>query len=218
MRVKIIQHGTLSILSEEPRADPRENHEWKTALGVDGASNVILVEGSDYKLLVDTGYGYESDSSEVNRERNRLNLEWHLRQHGLHFRDLTDVFLTHAHYDHLGNLYLFPQAHIHAYEGLAAWGNWEDVNGVPDGAEFLPGVRVLATPGHTRTHGSLIIDDEIALAGDAIVDYSYFRDDSVWHFNADFYGLEAARESIRKLTEQARLIVPGHGMPFWVSS
>jgi glyoxylase-like metal-dependent hydrolase (beta-lactamase superfamily II) len=90
------------------------------------------------------------------------------------------------------------------------------VNGVPDGEELRPGVRVLATPGHTMTHGSLIVDDEIALAGDAIVDYSYFRDDSVWNFNADFYGLEAARESIRKLTEPARLIVPGHGMPFWV--
>ena len=96
------------------------------------------------------------------------------------------------------------------------WGHWEGVNGVPDGEELRPGVRVLATPGHTMTHGSLVVDNEIALAGDAIVDYSYFRDDAVWDFNADFYGLAAARESIRKLTEQARLIVPGHGMPFWV--
>jgi len=45
-----------------------------------------------------------------------------------------------------------------------------DVIGVPDGEEFLPGVQVLATPGHTRNHGSLLVDQEIALAGDAIVD------------------------------------------------
>lgn len=90
------------------------------------------------------------------------------------------------------------------------------MNGVPDGKEFLPGVRVLATPDHTITHGSLVVDDEIALAGNAIGDYFYFRDDAVWNFNADFYGLEAARESIRKLTDQSRLIAPGHGMPFWV--
>jgi glyoxylase-like metal-dependent hydrolase (beta-lactamase superfamily II) len=89
-----------------------------------------------------------------------------------------------------------------------------EVIGVPDGEEFLGGVRVVATPGHTRGHASLIVDEGIAVAGDAIVDYSFFRDDAVWSFNADFFGLDAGRESMRRLAERAKLVVPGHGGPF----
>jgi len=221
MRVQIIKYGTLSILSQEPLLDRWDNYRRKQELGVDGASNVILVDAGERKLLVDTGYGYEGDLSAENVERNRLVLEYHLALHGLQFEDITDLFLTHAHWDHIGNLPHFPRARVCAWERLAEFGFFPRLQGmrlegVPEGEEILPGVKVLGTPGHTLNHGSLIVDEDIAIAGDAIVDYSYYRDFSVWNFNADFYGLDAARESIRKLATPGRLIIPGHGLPFFV--
>jgi glyoxylase-like metal-dependent hydrolase (beta-lactamase superfamily II) len=214
VRVTIVKHGTLAILSGEPWDRSGRAYRERTDLGVHGGSNVVLVRGSDYRLLVDTGFEYEADASEENRRANARRLRWHLRQHGLRPADITHVFLTHAHFDHVGNLPLFPAARRHMLDAAACTMFAREVVGVPDGDELLPGVRVVATPGHTRHHASLIVDDRIAIAGDAIVDYSYFRDDAVWSFNTDFFSLEAARETMRRLTERAEVIVPGHGGPF----
>lgn len=61
--------------------------------------------------LVDTGY---DDAEALVRGRPiRLNPEAALAPLGLRPEDITDVTVTHLHYDHAGGLHLLPNAQLH---------------------------------------------------------------------------------------------------------
>lgn len=92
---------------------------------------------------------------------------------------------------------------------------------VDDNEEIAKGVHVMFTPGHTEDHASLIVDARIAglrarvaIAGDAIISYSYFAAGKIWNHNGDFYDKAAAKKSMGRLVEVSDIIVPSHGSPF----
>ncbi len=68
------------------------------------AMRCLLIETNDRKILVDCGIGDKQD------EKFRSHFEPHgedslvqsLKKNGLHAEDITDVFLTHLHFDHVG--------------------------------------------------------------------------------------------------------------------
>ncbi len=75
---------------------------------------VWAVRGEGRCLLVDTGFGEEAAQT-----RNRILLHHPadlLRQAGIDPETITDVILTHLHYDHAGNLDRFPKARFHLQE------------------------------------------------------------------------------------------------------
>jgi glyoxylase-like metal-dependent hydrolase (beta-lactamase superfamily II) len=227
--IRIIKQGTLSWEAfEEP-----ETHvmAMKRLSGLGGGSTVTYIE-SDVKILVDTGFDYESDRSADNIKRNKKNLVHALKDMGLKPSDIDIVFITHWHYDHFGSLGAFKKSRILASQPLEGY----KVATVKDGEAIADGVHVMYTPGHTQEHTSLLLKTEklrytmrnergggsimgighveVAVAGDAIIAPSYYMMDRLWDRNPNFYSSEKAMESVRKLEESADYIIPGHGNIF----
>jgi glyoxylase-like metal-dependent hydrolase (beta-lactamase superfamily II) len=68
------------------------------------AMRCLLIEHGNYKILVDTGMGTKQDEKFFSYYHPHGNdtLEGSLRKHGFAPEDITDVFLTHLHFDHCG--------------------------------------------------------------------------------------------------------------------
>lgn len=231
--VRIIKFGTLTIEAfEEPDLKAVA---LKELCGVGGGSNVIYIE-SDARIIVDTGFDFESSLSEKNAERNRKNLLHHLAILGLEPADIDIIFITHWHMDHFGNLGVFGESEIvTAKAAVEKYGF--DFTGVRDGDRIADGVRAVSTPGHTADHMSLVVETErlrysnsggsggriigigevrIAVAGDAVVSPSYYLAGKVWKYNPDFHSEEEAVKSVERLKNMADYIIPGHGCMFRV--
>lgn len=72
---------------------------------------VWLVRAEDRQILVDTGFGPEAAAA---RKRGLLRtVDTALLEFGVDPGAIEDVIITHLHYDHAGNLPLFPNARFH---------------------------------------------------------------------------------------------------------
>jgi glyoxylase-like metal-dependent hydrolase (beta-lactamase superfamily II) len=145
-----------------------------------------------------------------------------LRDRGINPDDIDAVFITHWHRDHFGNLEVFKKAAHLASKDLVKRIGLDGFQGVRNEEEIAEGVKVVLTPGHTIDHASIIVDSivggvkaRVAIAGDAVVSHSYFQSGQIWQYNADFYSIEVARQSILRLTSLSDIIIPGHGVPFF---
>lgn len=70
-----------------------------------------LLRRGDHVILVDTGY--DAEEAAARGRPIRLDPREALRPLGLRPEDITEVIVTHLHYDHAGGLALFPNAHLH---------------------------------------------------------------------------------------------------------
>lgn len=218
--IKLIKIGTLAF--EEFEQPESTLVAMKHLCGMGGGSNVTYIETEDKKLIVDTGFEYEVDTSERNKERNMKMLREALANFGLKPEDIDLVFMTHLHRDHFGNLGVFKAAEVIALKSLADHFGL-DIRVAKAGEEIADGVGVMTTPGHTEHHASLLLQTErifqneslgspnIVAAGDAIVSHSYYLQNKFWHYNTDFFSAEKAIESIKELCDVADFIIPGHG-------
>ena len=71
---------------------------------IDIAATSLLIEDGKKLILIDTGLGNKQSEkffSYYYRWGNH-NLDKSLKQHGFHRDDITDVFMTHLHFDHCG--------------------------------------------------------------------------------------------------------------------
>jgi glyoxylase-like metal-dependent hydrolase (beta-lactamase superfamily II) len=150
------------------------------------------------------------------------------------------VIVTHCHYDHIGNLGLFPAARIllsgreldfwtgpwarrrqfaqHVEEreiaDLAAANRAGRVGRLGDDEEIGPGLRARWTGGHTP--GQLIVTveterREVVLASDAVHLYEEIELDRPFAILADLAGMYRAYEVLRELTAGPdRVLVAGH--------
>jgi glyoxylase-like metal-dependent hydrolase (beta-lactamase superfamily II) len=68
------------------------------------AMRCLLIETGDRKILVDTGIGDKQDAKWQSffEPHGPETLKGSLAEKGLTFEDITDVFLTHLHFDHVG--------------------------------------------------------------------------------------------------------------------
>ena len=143
-----------------------------------GWSSIVLLRGHGRTALVDVG------SFNV-----RATLIGHLARHGLTPADVTDVILTHSHYDHSVNWTLFRHARLVIgkteldWSLTEPWGEtpvpelyvralaeWPTVVTVGDAEEVLPGMTAHLAPGHTP--GCLVFvlqgeDGDVIFTGDA---------------------------------------------------
>lgn len=190
--------------------------------------SVTLVEGLDEqgklkRILVDTGH-----------TGRRPALDAALRQRGLTPDSIDTVVCTHAHWDHIENLDIFPRAEIvmHSAERLYArrphrndYGcpDWIDavlaryehrVRTVEEGTRLLPGVEVVAAPGHSAGTMAVAVaaSEGIAVvAGDAIQNAIVAR---AGRNELVFWNDELASKSVAKLVAIGDIIYPGHDLPF----
>jgi len=216
--LRIIKLGTICFTASEIASTV--TLKIKSDLGIGGGSTSTLIDG-ERKILVDTSFDCEWLDDPINNERNASNLVRSLGDLGIVPGDIDAVFITHWHRDHFGNLGVFPKAQRLASKRLVERFGLEDFIGVDDQEEIGDGVKVMLTPGHTIDHASVMVNTvlggmkaRIAIAGDAIISDAYFQSGRIWQYNADFYDLGAARESMLRLINASDLVIPGHGVPF----
>ena len=78
-----------------------------------------LIKYGDKTILVDTGF---SDKKLARAYHvNHTDPLMILRQMGILPEDVTDVIITHSHFDHMGNVDKFPKADIYIQEDELAW-------------------------------------------------------------------------------------------------
>lgn len=155
------------------------------------ACNCLLVQWpgeSDRRLIIETGHGpnYGEKEQEIFAINPSRWLRHGLQATGVDPETITDVVVTHLHFDHAGGLTherdgrlvpTFPKAKVHVQrqehdDARANFGimktTYREENFKPideaeawrlhDGeAEIFAGIRPLLTPGHTRGHQSIII-------------------------------------------------------------
>jgi N-acyl homoserine lactone hydrolase len=131
-----------------------------------GWSTIALLRGGGRIVLIDVGaFGV------------RKELLRQLRGRGVEPEEVTDVVLTHAHYDHCVNFTRFPNAEIWIGAEELAWAERQPpgfnplpelyvrelavsgrVRRIAGEQAFLPGIRALASPGHTPGHLFFYLD------------------------------------------------------------
>ncbi|GAA4624017.1 hypothetical protein GCM10023113_11330 [Cellulomonas oligotrophica] len=136
---------------------------------------VLLLEGPGWRLLVDAGLGPAHVPASATHASLGVMVGGGLVEHAGEIGAVDAVVVTHAHDDHVG----WARAGWPGFAGLArvphlvgagerAPSGWGVLR---DGDEVVPGVRVLATPGHTHGHVSLVVDGgagRLLVAGDVL--------------------------------------------------
>ena len=168
----------------------------ETATGAARTDAVLayLVRHPDALLLFDTGFGAIDPETEAHYRPTRRSLENALRQEGVGLGDIGLIINCHLHFDHIGGnpalagTPIVTQA-IELAEARSApyAGELIDFGGAVyrelDGdAEVLPGIRIIATPGHTAGHQSLAVatvEGTVVLAGQAREQAIEFASDPV---------------------------------------
>ena len=166
-------------------------------LGRIGALNDIPVHGFVIRhpragaILVDTGVGWPTELVQEWRVVNRHAAEA-LAEHDLSPADVRIVINSHLHFDHCGQNAVFKHApfYIQRSELARARGEksdvaeWFDFAGarfelIDGDAEIAEGVRVVATPGHTVGHQSVMVDTPdggAVMIGDAAYTADIYRE------------------------------------------
>ncbi len=190
-----------------------------------GWSSVVLLRGHGRAALIDVGH---FPMRGLLKER--------LAERGLAPGDITDVLLTHSHWDHSVNWPLFRDARIVIGDVEMAWARdepwgegpvpefyvekldgWPTMETVADGGEVLPGITAHLAPGHTP--GCLVFLLTGA-ARDAIFtgDAAKNRAELVSGTTDMTYDPAVSAKSIAMIWEMWRrrpgsVLVPGHDMP-----
>ncbi len=167
---------------------------------LDARSSVTLIKTERGWIIVDTGQ--VGDEEEILKA---------LADLGLEGSDIDIIVNTHSHPDHCANNRLFSRA-------MKMYPN--------DGEEIAPGVRVLATPGHSPDSISVLFDAAIqqgdgttpatrrvVIAGDALPTLGNFQKRVP---PAVHYDRALAVASMNKIIEMADMVIPGHDRPFSV--
>ncbi|MEQ9310875.1 MAG: MBL fold metallo-hydrolase [Balneolaceae bacterium] len=178
--VAALYEGTFSVgLDRVFNRIPRNGSPAKGALKI--SLNPFLIVTPDKKILFDCGIGEFGEDTGPKIIRENLEI------HNLTEFDITDVFLSHLHYDHIGGLankengyweLTFPEAKVWAskkdWEQATAKETWYD----EEKTEFLafvdaradlhflnetdqpyPEIKVEKIGGHTEFHQVLFFDD-----------------------------------------------------------
>jgi N-acyl homoserine lactone hydrolase len=189
-----------------------------------GWSTIALLRAPGRAILIDVGaFG-------IRRE-----LAKQLKSRGVGPLDITDVVLTHAHYDHAVNFTLFPNATVWIGEAELAWAASEPpgFNPLPElyvrelaasprvrrigpGAEFLPGLSSIESPGHTPGHLLYYLtanEVPVLFTGDAAKNRTELLCGHV-DLSEDFAASEETLRQIWSIWRKApgTILVPGHDL------
>lgn len=198
---------------------------------------VWVVVGPERRFVIDCGF-----TAEISARRKRTYLRdpvQALTLLDIHSDDVTDVILTHLHYDHVGNFDRFPRARFHLQERELAYATGkymrhpflshsfevEDVVGVVrlnyrgritfhDGdVELAPGVSLHLAPGHSAGLQFVSVATQrgrLVLASD--VTHYYENMDSGRPYTTTLHVGETLEsyEKVRAIAASPNHIVPGH--------
>ncbi|HLL24063.1 MAG TPA: MBL fold metallo-hydrolase [Kofleriaceae bacterium] len=191
---------------------------------------VLLVKSNDRVILFDTGAGGDSMAKGGH-------LQASLARAGVTPARVTDIFISHAHFDHVGGLVsargalVFPSATIHmAAPEWAAMQEKKDPKSIAPiigpkvvpfdpGAQVLPEVKALATQGHTPGHSSYEVGsgaDKLVYIGDLAHHYVVSVQRPAWSmaYDSDRSAAEVMRQqTLAKLASDHARVFAVH-FPF----
>lgn len=170
------------------------------ASGWEGNATATLIDDGRRRILVDPGLDAGALTEALGRR--------HLRA-----SEITDVFLTHYHLDHLLNAGLFPRSRlvdghyvVRGTRGIAH-----------EGKPFGGDVRLLPTPGHAPEHTSLMVSTSeglVAVAGDVIWYPADSLEEALTLPDPHAHQVGQLKEDRKAIWTQADIIIPGHGPAF----
>jgi glyoxylase-like metal-dependent hydrolase (beta-lactamase superfamily II) len=163
-------------------------------------SSITLVRDGDALIVTDPG---------LVAHRSRI-LD-PLRDLGVAPEDVTHIFISHHHPDHMTNIALFPNAWLVDVDSRYKDDQWLDHAG--DGYELAPGTRLWVTPGHTDSGTSLIVSADDATYAMTHLWWHTDRTPALDPYTSDQAVLEANRERVLAAVD---IVIPGHGGPFRV--
>ncbi len=196
----------------------------------------VLRRGAEV-ILVDTGY----DMAEAEHRNRPIRLDpvAALRPLGLQPDDITQIIVTHLHYDHAGGLHLFPNATLHLQAAEMAYATGpcmcHDTLKMPftadhvceaikrlyagqvtfhDGAaEVAEGVSVHCIGGHSRGLQAVRVHTQagwMVLASDAAHYYENVFGRKPFPIVVDLQNMLDGFETLHRLASAPGLIIPGH--------
>ena len=191
-----------------------------------GWSTVLLLRGHDRVAVLDTG----------NFSARKPILQG-LEKHGLGRRDVTDLILSHLHYDHSINWTMFDHARVVTGSEELAWALTEPrgislipelyiealakyprLETVGEGAEVLPGIIAYMAPGHTPGHLMFHIDGGAEADLLLVQDAAKYRAELVSGSADMTYDPAVTAATIARIWEFWRrkprsIVVTGHDLP-----
>jgi glyoxylase-like metal-dependent hydrolase (beta-lactamase superfamily II) len=204
---------------------------------------VWLLEGTDKKILIDTGLG---NIEEVSKMQSRYGVDFlatrsrgqdlveGLRKHGVEPEEIDIVILTHLHFDHVGNNELFPNAtFIVQKDELPQATNPPHfcmfyypeyaykIEGIMDRLQVIdgdlqvePSVRLVKIGGHTPGCMVVMVKTDIGeVCLTSDVMYNYKNLELNWP-TGSFWNLPELMAGYERIREEADVIVPEHDWKF----
>lgn len=203
---------------------------------------MFVITGGEHPIIVDSGtpppeYVREHHGYDFHRTADEDPLVT-LRDLGVDPEDVRLVVNTHLHWDHCGNNHLFPNAHyivqkdelLYAVDPAAptrpAFENTERIappwaavvnrfRTVRGDAEIVPGVGVVALPGHTPGSQGVLVEsgsERFLIAGDTIdMQVNWEGDDRLEHIpSGSFTNLLDYMDSFAKMDRLGAQVIPSH--------
>ena len=198
---------------------------------------VWAIRNAERTIVIDVGYG-RAEGERRGRTFLRSPADG-LRLIGIEATEVKDVIVTHMHYDHVGNLQLFPNARFHIQDEELAYVTGRAMthyvlrssfalNDVLEMVrllygdrvvfhngddEVVPGVSLHHIPGHTRGMQSVRVHSErgwVVLASDAAHYYENLQKETPFATLENMFLMLEGFRRLRKLAPTDAHIVPGH--------
>jgi glyoxylase-like metal-dependent hydrolase (beta-lactamase superfamily II) len=160
-----LEMATFRFADDEPLA------------GQTGVVMAYVVRHRGGLLLFDTGFGFGNAELDAYYRPRARRLEDVLAEVGIALGDVNAVVNCHLHVDHAGQNALFPGVPIFVQPAeweiahttdhtILEWIDFEQARYMHIAGDHqpYPGIRVLATPGHTLGHQSLAVETSAGLA------------------------------------------------------
>ncbi|WP_050606157.1 N-acyl homoserine lactonase family protein [Ruegeria sp. 6PALISEP08] len=198
---------------------------------------VWVLKRGDKIIMVDTGY--DSDEAAARGRPIAMDPREALRPLGISPEAVTEVIVTHLHYDHAGGLHMFPNAKLHMQSAEMAFATGpcmchdhlrapftaghvcEVIKRLYSGkvvfydgdAEIADGITVHRIGGHSRGLQCVRVRTEagwMVLASDASHYYENFMARKAFPIVVDLQDMMDGFKALERLASHPRLIVPGH--------
>lgn len=204
---------------------------------MDIAMTVWLLRGGGRTVLVDAGF-YRDKFVQRWKPAEFIRPSDAVARAGVRPEDVTDIIVSHVHWDHADGLDLFPNARIWIQKDeyrhhvgaagepldraidaddakmladLAARGRVHEVNG--DSVEIIPGIRVFTGGKHTFASEYATVRTKsgtAVIASDNLYLYENLETHRPIAQTLDSLSNLAAQERMTRLASDRRLIIPGH--------
>jgi glyoxylase-like metal-dependent hydrolase (beta-lactamase superfamily II) len=198
---------------------------------------VWLVRGGGRALVVDTGFG--EDAAARRKRRLLQSPAAGLAALGVDAASVQDVVITHLHYDHAGQLALFPRARLHVQDDEVAFATGRamvhaSIRGAFDGEDVAalvrqvhggrvqfhdgdatlgPGISLHRIGGHTRGLQVLRVSTErgwVVLASDATHFAANLQTRNPFPIFVDLQAMLEGYDRLLALASSPDHVVPGH--------